>query len=39
MTEEDLEQFAVSWFEDIGRDYLHNPSSAPGTATAPAALS
>lgn len=29
MTEDDLEQLALTWFQDAGRDYRHGPDIAP----------
>lgn len=29
MTESDLEQLALTWFQDSGWDYLHGPDIAP----------
>ena len=33
MTEDDLEQLALTWFQDSGWDYLHGPDIAPDSDT------
>jgi type I restriction enzyme R subunit len=33
MTESDLEQLALAWFQDAGWDYLHGPDIAPDSDT------